>query len=156
MESNITAYDAALKNNAHISRLFTAFCRDGAKDEGMRQDIRASVPRGLYEHFKSTEPDLKFYVVIGANTEVDTHRPTVTYASLYGARAGEFTNRHLFDKKRGFLMPIKRDVYTGERFVRVLDITSMEKLATLAAHAHELGTIHDRAAFLKRVGDLIA
>ena len=94
----------------------------GSSERGRVLDhlIRQLVVSGYYEHFKSSDEKPMFYYVYGVLAHVNY--PTtwdsyqVHYAAQYGVHKGTKVLRELLGPN-GFLTPIKREGYTGARFV---------------------------------------
>lgn len=125
---------------------FQTYVESKGADAVAEKDIRESVPPGLYEHWKSKDGDLKYYVVFGAGCERDVHTPLVAYAALYPPHAGHLAFHHLIDEQRGFLAPIRREVYTGPRFILVSQLTRQE-IDILLEYVGELSVITDTTKF---------
>ena len=92
--------------------------------------IRALVPTGIYEHFKSTPESRKYYAVYGVAPGVNDdrkHEYIVAYEALYPPHTGELSWRELIGRD-GFLMPINRPEvpYRGPRFTLVEACTRAE------------------------------
>ncbi len=143
-------------HNLHrrTKKYVAAFLASNGTDQAAEKQIRTSVLPGLYEHWKSKEGDLKYYVVHGAGCEQDTHTPLVSYAALYAPHAGHMTFRHLVDDERGFLTPIKRDVYTGPRF-RLVTTLSRNEIDILLQYVGELSIIKEYVKFHVHCRDLL-
>ncbi len=107
------------------------------EDTATANAIRASVPAGLYQHWKSGNNSQKFYLVHGAGIEQDVLAPFVYYTALYRPHHGILTSRHLLDDSRGFLAPISRPIYEGPRFMLVREL-SRRDIVTLLEHVEEL------------------
>lgn len=107
-----------------------------------RLNVAQIVPPGLYEHWKSVRAGEgpKFYVVFGTLfdvgwEEMPERAPSVAYASLYGAQAGQLVTRPLIHEHDGFLAPINRPNdpklrYVGPRFwlIEPLALTQMAEI----------------------------
>jgi hypothetical protein len=116
--------------------------------------VRNAVPAGLYEHWKSEDGSLKYYIVFNAGIEVDVYTPIVSYAALYRPHAAIPTFRHLLDRERGFLTPINREVYQGPRF-RLVEKLSHKEIHILLQYGGELSMINDPVQFRLHASDLI-
>ena len=94
---------------------------EGAVDDEQDRYLRSLVPTGIYEHFKSTPQDRKYYAVEGVGRDVDDGPYRVCYRSLYGKHYGERAFRVLVGEEKGFLMPVDRPEipYRGARFTPV-------------------------------------
>lgn len=94
--------------------------------------IRNLVKTGIYEHFKSTETEPKFYAVMGAGRYGDNGPYSVSYHALYPPNAGQLALRRLVGPnpttgaEDAFLMPVKRGEYAGPRFRLVQECTLQE------------------------------
>src|SRR3954463_4846170 len=112
------------------------------KVSSFERAINIEVPPGLYEHFKSVENDPKFYLVHSATAEVNRSTGVVTYASLYGDKAGVWTHRDLLRVADGFLSPIKRETYVGPRF-RLIEKLTPRQIVDILDYVGELKTKTD-------------
>jgi hypothetical protein len=148
-----THYDHSLDTYYFVSEQFQKYTSANGTDEAAERAVRDSVPQGLYEHWKSTERSLKYYIVLAAGLEQDVHTPLVTYTALYKPHAGKWTHRNLLRKDRGFLSPIDRDSYKGPRF-RFIAALTLHDIATLLEYIDELSGISDSVDFLQHVGAL--
>lgn len=115
---------------------------------------RAAVPHGLYEHWKSEEGNLKYYVVEGIGIEQDVDRPLVAYRALYRPHVGVLTFRHFLDDKFGFLAPIDRTAYQGPRFRLVREL-SLEQIVTVLGYVVDLSKVKNSAVFRMHVDDIL-
>ncbi len=94
--------------------------------------LRQSVPPGIYRHFKSSNENEKLYAVIGVSGSTESDEVyTVQYVALYSPHHGRLTGRPLFGES-GFLTPIKREEYTGERFTLIKNLTVVEIAMSLS------------------------
>jgi len=105
--------------------------------------LRSSVTPGIYEHFKSTENETKYYAVFGVARKVnrpegefDSYDYHVAYQALYPPHAYRFASRELVCPD-GFLMPIKRPTYEGIRFTLI--------------EPCDVGRLQERARFYERI-----
>jgi hypothetical protein len=127
MQTLSPEYLEALDFRAKVLEHYNAFLLSDKLDMAHADKVRQSVPPGLYEHFKSKLEDCKFYIVTGVGFQQTTNIPTVYYTSLYGANAGQPTDRRLLVKEDGFLTPVKReDVHVGRRFTMIQTLTPEE------------------------------
>lgn len=106
--------------------------------------IRESVPMGIYEHFKSTTEQPRFYMVEEVGRVVENGPYLVSYRSLYGPYARQLAFRHLVGpnpfkqngKLDGFLMPVRGHLdypeYIGQRFTLVRPARDLAELRRLA------------------------
>lgn len=154
MQSNEEKYQRALELRDCAVADHAAYVASRGTDESAHQRIRASVRPGLYEHWKSADRNLKYYVVFGVGTEQDTHQPLVTYAALYRPHQGTMTFRHLFDEERGFLSPIDRTVYKGPRFEMICPL-SLGEIFVLLQNADGLSLVKESPEFRLRVGKIL-
>lgn len=132
-------YEDALARYRDIAQLIKAIRLDHIESSIVTdQHIRESVPSGIYEHFKSTPENPKFYSVLGAGRDVDHGSYRVGYWALYPPHTREFAFRQLVGpnpktrKHDGFLNPVKRAGYEGPRFrlvvaCSVTDLVKVEK-----------------------------
>ena len=112
-----------------------------------------SVPTGLYEHFKSSKDDQKFYIVLGVVPGVDgLHPPVVPYFALYKPHAGELVNRVMLGHVDAFLYPINRpsgkEPFKGARFKLVKNMR-WHDAARVRIVAPRLSQRKSRAQFLE-------
>ena len=149
-----TEYERALAFRNKIAECFQSFVASGGKDMEAEKEVMQSVPAGLYEHWKSKEGAPKFYVVEHVLIEQDTWRPTVAYAALYAPHTAKLTSRHLLNNKRGFLMPVERDGWSGARFKLVAPLTRRD-IDILLQYAGELAVIKDTVKFRLHAGELL-
>lgn len=89
--------------------------RDPSVDSEEDEYLRTLVPSGIYEHFKSTPQNTKYYGVDGEVRGVDTDEYEVKYMALYPPRAGKGATRELVGED-GFLMPVDRELEDGSRY----------------------------------------
>ena len=154
METHRAAFDTAFKKWEGMRALCYSYMRSGGGDSGIASEIARSVPPGLYEHWKSVEGNLKFYVVFGAGVEQDVHIAFVSYAALYPPHHGVLTSRNLVHEQYGFLTPIDRKVYHGPRFRLVTELR-LREIATVLECVGELAVIDDPMEFRLRIGELL-
>lgn len=158
MESDTNAYQEATVLVQSASKAWVDYMEavsNKTPTQPFESAIADSVPPGLYEHWKSRDGDLKFYVVYGAGVQQDVHAALTGYASLYGAHCGKITFRNLLDDKHGFLVPINtpidrpdwKPVYVGPRFT-LIEKLDAPQLGALIAHAERLAKLTDRDEFL--------
>jgi hypothetical protein len=152
---------------ARYSNAATALHRIELSESSQKRDARAemqlrnSVPVGLYEHFKSSKDNQKFYTVLGVIPGVSAeHRPVVEYFALYAPHAGERVNRVLLGHIDAFLYPIKRDSdpkepFMGARFKLAVNLT-WDQATRLHNYAKRLSRCKDRLAFLSAFTKAIA
>ncbi len=152
MKPNKEQYNEALATRARAMEMHAAYVDSNGADPALLASILRFVQPGLYEHFKSAPDDLKFYIVLGAQMEVDSHRPTVAYSSLYGARGGTLAGRHLFDQENGFLTPISRETYMGPRF-KLITPLALHEAAMILQGAPLISWTKGRERFFEDVSN---
>lgn len=130
MESNHPAWKLAWAVVREMNQYYTNYLSALAVrkvDCEAKSKLQQSVVPGLYEHWKSTPDDPKFYMVTGVGLKQQMVQAVeVYYTALYGENAGEPTSRWLLDHGDGFLIPVERkdDIhdYVGPRFVLVREL----------------------------------
>lgn len=151
MESDTNAYQEATALVQSASKAWMDYMEavsNKTPTQPFESAIADSVPPGVYEHWKSKDGDLKFYVVYGAGIQQDVHAAMVGYASLYGIHRGKITFRNLLDDSHGFLTPINRPgLYIGPRFTLIEKLDAV-RLGMLIENAGRLAKIANRDDFL--------
>ncbi len=125
----------------------------------MRDIIQATVSPGIYRHWKSGSDDQKFYVVYETALDVETNEPAVICASLYGRHAGHLASRHLTNAEHGFLMPVYKPEYQGQRFRQIVKMDESAVAITrnwILECVRSKGIIEkNEEAFLERVKQML-
>lgn len=162
MKSDKAAYKQARANWEEIRTLHQRFLdavkrADEASQRLCEAAIVASVPPGLYEHWKSKDGNSKLYVVEGTGIEQDTFRPVVSYFALYEPHHGQLTFRHLTNRKNGFLAPIHRKSapYLGPRFAFLRRLTITDR-AVLKERSADIAKCGSRDSTLARIRALVS
>lgn len=129
-------------------------------DEDATRALESLVAPGLYEHFKSSPDDQKFYAVMGVVFDVnDDFKPLVSYAALYAPHAGRSAGRELLHTTHGFLLPVVRPddpkhPWVGPRF-RMVRSLSREGVGRLWDQASDLAAYTARKDLLDAVSVLL-
>lgn len=110
--------------------------------------IQAAVPTGIYRHFKSSpEAGERLYLVKGFSRATDSREYQVNYHPYYGEKRGKFITRSLLAWQNGFLVPVRREGYSGPRFTRMKELTAHEygQLLIKLQQPEELPTMHPQS-----------
>jgi len=163
MNATKNDFGKAFVEHSRVSTLYAMYLdasalRGEAVAEQFATEIRRSVLPGLYEHWKSEEGSLKYYIVYGVGLMKDVHTPIVTCAALYKPHAGEMLQWELLLEKEGFLVPINRPAstdrpaYQGPRFTLVEKLT-LKEIGILLQGVNKLASYTDSVKFRMDVSD---
>lgn len=150
----IAELDAAQLHHFVVSLSQARWSISTGADRNALQELYGSVQPGIYEHWKSDSKCQKMYLVQGVTTNPDTFEAAVSYRSLYAPHQGDFISRELLHPERGFLTPINRDGFMGQRFmlIKSLDLAQLTKvLSNISVLSH----ISDREQFFQRLCSLV-
>jgi hypothetical protein len=117
-----TTYEEALAHESAAARVIAQNMANVEKEQtaetlAVIENIDTFVPRGLYEHFKSTPEHPMHYRVTGIIDDVNSGLCCVKYVAEYGAYKGRERQRVLAGPN-SWLRPIDRPEYKGPRFIQ--------------------------------------